>query len=245
MSASGVGPETSEDIPVVTKPPVEQLSDHQKAIIAKKANLSFSDMDWEEIEVSRYDFASLFRTKSQARVALQIAKRLEVIVKSLDHTMDAFGKPRQIDGNQISTHLMTLAYLSRELSSDQGTTKLVKNILLLKRLRSAARHAQLRSIEDSHKNYSRHRWTALINTLASIFDAHGCKTTAAKWGRSSELRQRSLFVDFVQAVLETLPSDMNDHRKSVGALSKIVSGKLKLHRAVRNFLKTGRSEAIR
>jgi len=243
-SASGVSPEILESVCGVTKPPVERLIDPQKAKIAKTAKLSFNDMDWAEIDVARHDFTSMCRTKPRSLEDRRVAMRLGAIANSFHYAVDALRAPqRNNDEDQISTYRKTIVLLALELSSDRSAPKLVQIIFLTNALQSAARRAQLKAIEDADKNYSRFRWTPLIHTLASIFEAHGCKPTAAKWARASE-PHASVFVEFVRAVLETLPSEVNECRKSIGAISKIVSDGLKSHRIVRRVLKTGRNDSI-
>jgi hypothetical protein len=240
LSASGVGPETLEDAPEGTKPPVEPLSNPQKAVIEKIAKISFSDMDWTKIDFARYDFTSMSRTKPQAREARQVAMRLKAIVNSLNRATDALRAPRR-NGDKISIHRKAMVLIAYELTPDHSVTRFVYNISRLSELRSAARRAQLISFEKTQKNYSRLRWTLLILTLASIFEAHGRKATASKWARSSEPLP-SLFVRFVRAVGQTLPNDVYEDRISEAAISKIASDGLKLHRRIGR--ETGRNDSI-
>ena len=123
LSASGVGPETLEDAPEGTKPPVEPLSNPQKAVIEKIAKISFSDMDWAKIDFARYDFTSMSRTKPQAREARQVAMRLKAIVNSLNRATAALRAPRR-NGDKISIHRKAMVLIAYELTPDHSVTRL-------------------------------------------------------------------------------------------------------------------------
>ena len=216
-----------------SKPNLQQLTDFQREALASIMQFSSFEAEWERIEQCRRDFCWSCWAEPQAIEYLPFDRRLKMLASAMDAALTAFSGRPPSRGEQHTTVSMdkTMMAMAFELWPDGNASSFMFDaICMMQVLGSNARRAIKRTADLPEKNPWRLNWIAFVNALASIFEAHGHVPTAA--GRSNARKPRpSVFVAFVEGVVNSLPKDFRRHKQSPEAMSKAVARALKSRRS--------------
>lgn len=216
-----------------SRPKLVVLTESQKKNIATTARILFSVSDWQRIETGRRDFAWCRWAKPQAIEYKPFANRLKAIADSANELLTALSgeKPNRDEHGTSYPIDATALLLWQELTLGESSLKsLFEVFAMLHALEKAARRALLRTNEWSEKDAWKHDWDGLVDLLASVFEANGVKPTAAKSSRAQNPKP-SRFVNFVWAILQTLPREFRTYERPEEAMAKAVADAIAFRRS--------------
>jgi hypothetical protein len=224
-----------------SKPNLRRLTHDERKQIASIAQFSPSDTEWDEIENCRESFSWLCWAEPQAIEFSPFARRLEMFADSVDTALTALGGQQPShDGRttRLSFDKVSMLMISELWPDEHSIASFIEKISMLQTWGSAARRAIKRTAGLPEKNPWRRNWLAFVDTLASIFEAHGREPTAASSSRARNPRP-SVFVAFVEHMVDSLPADFRRHKQSPEAMSKAVARALKFRRSHKRLLAAG------
>jgi hypothetical protein len=216
-----------------SKPNLQRLTDSQRQALASIMQFPVLEAEWDRIEQCRQDFCWSCWAEPQAIEYLPFNRRLKMLASAMDAALTAFSgrlPSRDKRHTTVSMDKTTLAMALELWPDGSAPSFLFDAICMMQVLGSNARHAIKRTADLPEKNPWRLNWIAFVDALASIFEAHGHVPTAA--GRSNARNPRlSVFVAFVEGVVDSLPEDFRRHKQSREAMSKAVARALKFRRS--------------
>jgi hypothetical protein len=214
------------------EPVTPNLTDDQKDQIAAAAGIGLSANDWGKVELARRDYVWSHWAKRQAIDYQSFAARLKLITQGTDDLLRGLcgAKPNQ-DDHSISyvfdaTSLLVMRELAEGESSPLAPMELVPSLHLL---RKSAGRALQRTEHWSEQNAWRCDWHGFVNLLASVFENHSLKPTAAKTSRARNPKP-SPFVKFVWSIMKTIQPDFREHMHSCDAMADAVATSLAVRR---------------
>ena len=134
------------------------------------------------------------------------------------------------NANSIKIDKMALLLWHELTDCESSLPSIFELMAICHLLERAARRALRRTEQWSEKDTWQHYWHGVINLLASIFEGHGVRPTAAKSSRAKN-PELSLFVRFIWTVMETLPAEIREHVQSPVAMAKAVANSLAFRRS--------------
>jgi hypothetical protein len=214
------------------EPALPKLTPGEKEEIIREVEIDLSNHSWENVELARRDFVWSQWSKRKATEYRVVAERLEALADAANKASAA------LSGNDGRSASVTLdndsLLLWRELNqSEQDLPPPLQIFPLLHNLRDAARRALSRTAQRPEKNAWASDWDGFIHLLASVFEHHDLKVTAAKSSQARNPRV-SPFVKFAWAIMKTIPEDCRAHTHSVEAMSKAVANSLAVRRSCKS-----------
>lgn len=225
-------------LPWVICAPLPQMPDltsdlrSRIADAAAKAGFNLSANDWENIEVARRDYLWTRSAKRRAITYESFAKRLRLIREGADSILHGLsGAEPNKTGNSIKYNLdCTTVLLTQELAGHaDSASSSFELIRILHSLRQAAARAEHRTAHWGSHDAWRNDWHVFVSFLATIFENHSVKPTAAKSSRARN-PEPSPFVRFVWNIMHTLPREAREHVQSLEAMADAIANSLAFSR---------------
>jgi hypothetical protein len=213
-------------------PIIPALTKSQEMQLSESAAIGFSQADWQKIEWARQVFPQRRWAEPQAIEYRPFERRLKRIADAVSTLLTALSgeKPHRTEAGTSSTFDKISLLLWHELvEGESSPPSFLKLLAMLHRVDIAANRALKRTRHWSEKNAWQHDWDMFVDWLASIFEDHGVKPTAAKSSNATSPKM-SPFVAFIWAILHTLPLDLRAHTHSQQAMGKAVAKSLKFRR---------------
>jgi hypothetical protein len=244
-----VMPRRKKLTPVVVRgnlaPILPALTESQETQLSKSAAIEFSQPDWQKIERARQVFARRRWAELQAIEHRPFESRLKTIADAVSTLLTALsGKnPHREEARTSYSFDKISLLLWHELAEGESSPppSPFELVAMLHRLEKASNRALKRTEHWSEKNPWQYDWDMFVDSLASVFEDHGVKPTAAK---SSNARSPKLspFVAFMWTVVETLPFPTHTHSQQ--AMAEAVAKSLNFRRLQSSALSAGLNASI-
>jgi hypothetical protein len=210
--------------------PAQPLTAKERADIAEKAGIIFSDAEWGSVDQARQLYTAVKRNELNGVSARQLQIRLARICKAADVLLDLMdggpGKPghRNTAKPRDDRNIQSASYRSIDEiawarvhhvndppSRPYGRDDVYPAVSqLYRRATLALKQSQVEATASSVISTA---WDQLVWSLAALFEAKGLKAPRSKPADHGTTQKLSPFAKFVFAVWATLPDDVARPRR--------------------------------